>query len=69
MCEHRKIFKVCLPFYNIMHERVKQKKGCNIYFIICHQHQARPGKIKPKKTQQILVKTQVFFVKAEIQHI
>ena len=22
-CEHRKIFKVCLAFYNIMHERVK----------------------------------------------
>ena len=27
------------------------------------------GKIKANKTQQILVKTQVFFVKTELQHI
>ena len=28
-----------------------------------------PNKIKTNKTQQILVKTQVFFVKTELQHI
>ena len=39
---------------------IKQKKVWNICFIICHQHQARSGKIKTNKTQQILVKTQVF---------
>ena len=44
-CEHRKSFKVCLPFYNIMHERVKmlcqilghskictEKKKNNMYY-------------------------------------
>ena len=39
------------------------KKAWNICFILCHQHQKRSGKIKSKKTQQILVKTQVFFRK------
>ena len=38
-------------------------------FIICHQHQRRSGKIKVNKTQQILVKTQVFLVKTELKHI
>ena len=42
---------------------IKQKKAWNICFIICHQHQTRSGKIKTNKTQQILVKTQVFFCK------
>ena len=37
--------------------------------MICHQHQARSGKLKTNKTQQISVKTQVFIVKAELQHI
>ena len=45
---------------------IKQKKAWNISFIICHQHQARSGKIKANKTQQISVKTQVFFVKTEL---
>ena len=48
---------------------IKQKKAWNICFIICHQHQTRSGKIKANKTQQILVRTQVFFVKTELQHI
>ena len=48
---------------------IKQKKAWNIYFIICHQHQTRSGKIKANKTQQISVKTQVFFVKTELRHI
>ena len=34
-------------------------------FIICHQYLTRSGKKKTNQTQQILVKTQVFFVKAE----
>ena len=38
-------------------------------FIICRQHQTRSGKIKANKTQQILVKTQDFLVKTELQHI
>ena len=29
----------------------------------------RSGKIEANKTQQILVKTKVFFVKTELQHI
>ena len=48
---------------------IKQEKAWNICFIICHQHQTTSGKIKAKKTEQILVKTQVFFVKTELQHI
>ena len=48
---------------------IKQKKARNIYFIICHQHQSRSGKIKANKTQQISVTTQVSFVKTELQHI
>ena len=40
---------------------IKQKRAWNICFIICHQHQTRSGKIKANKTQQISVKTQVFF--------
>ena len=48
---------------------IKQKKPWNIYFIICHQRQARFGKIKANKTQQVSVKTQVFFVKTELRHI
>ena len=48
---------------------IKQKKAWNICFIICHQHQTRSGKIKTNKTQQISVKTQVFFVKTELRHI
>ena len=48
---------------------IKQKKAWNICFIICNQRQTRSGKIKANKTQQISVKTQVFFVKTELQHI
>ena len=48
---------------------IKQKKAWNICFNICHQHQTRSGKIKANKTQQISVKTQVFFVKTELRHI
>ena len=48
---------------------IKHKKTWNICFIICHQNQTRSGKIEAKKLQQILVKTQVFFVKTALQHI
>ena len=48
---------------------IKQKKTWNICFTICHQHQTKSGKLKANKTQQILVKTQLLFVKAELQHI
>ena len=48
---------------------IKRKKTGNICFIICHQQQARSGKIKVDKTQQVSVTTQVFFVKTELQHI
>ena len=41
----------------------------SICFSICHQHQARCGKIKANKTQQISLTTQDFFVKTELQHI
>ena len=44
-----------------------KKKVWNICFILCHQHQARSGKIKTNKTQHISVNTQVFFVKTELQ--
>ena len=40
---------------------IKQKKTWNIDFIICYQHQTRSGKVKAKKTQQMSVRTQVFF--------
>ena len=39
------------------------------YYIKCHQHQTKSGKINANKTQQISVKTQTFFVKTELQHI
>ena len=47
----------------------KQKMTRNICFIVCHQRQTKSGKIKANNTQQISVKTQVFFVKTELQHI
>ena len=47
---------------------IKQKKAWNICFTICHKHQTRSGKIKANKTQQISVKTQVYFKKSELQH-
>ena len=53
-------------FYELI---MNYKKAWNICFIICHQHQARSGKIKANKMQRILVKTQVFFVKTELQYI
>ena len=59
---------IILPRVNYFDIKQK-KKAWNICFIICHQHQARSGKIKTKKTQQISVKTQVFFVKIELPHI
>ena len=39
------------------------------YLFYYMQHQTRFGKIKTNKTQQILVKTQAFFVKTELRHI
>ena len=48
---------------------IKQKNAWNNCFIICQQQQGRSGKIKDNKTQQILVTTQVFFVKPELQHV
>ena len=42
---------------------IEQKKAWNICFILCHQFQIRSGKIKANKTQQVSVKTQVFFIK------
>ena len=42
---------------------IKQKKARNICFIIRPQHQTRSGKLKTNKTQQISVKSQVFFRK------
>ena len=48
---------------------IKQKNAWNICFIICHQHQTRSGKIKTIKTQQISVKTQVFFATTELRQI
>ena len=39
---------------------IKQKKARNIFSITCHQYQTRSGKLITIKTQQILVKTQVF---------
>ena len=48
---------------------IKQKKAWNICFIIWHQRQTRSAKIKTNKTQQISIKTQVFFVKTELRHI
>ena len=48
----------------------RRKAEMNIILrIICHQHQARSGKIKANKTHQISVKTQVFFAKTQLQHI
>ena len=46
-----------------------KKKAWSICFIVCHQHQARSRKIKANKRQQISVKTKVFLVKTELQHI
>ena len=48
---------------------IKQKKAWNICFIVYYQHQTRSGKLKTNKTQQSSVKTQVSFVKTEMQHI
>ena len=42
---------------------LNKKKAWNIYFIICHQHETRSGKIKANKAQRISVTTQVFFCK------
>ena len=46
---------------------IKQKEAWNICFIICHQHQTGPGKIKTKKAANFGQNTG-FFVKAELQH-
>ena len=40
-----------------------------LFYYICHQHQTRSGKVKANNTQQMLVKTSVFYVKPELQHI
>ena len=69
----RRAVELNILFPRVNNFDIKQKKGSNICFIICHQHQTRSGKIKANKTQQIPVKTQVFFesffVKTELQHI
>ena len=46
---------------------IKQKDPWNICFIKWHQNQTRSWRVKANKTQQISVKTQVFFVKTELQ--
>ena len=46
---------------------LNKKKALNICFIVCLLHETRSGKIKAYKTQQILIKTQVFFIKTELQ--
>ena len=45
---------------------IKQEKAWNICFIISHQLQTKSEKIKAYKTQQNLVKSQVFFIKTEV---
>ena len=37
-----------------------KEKACNICFIICHQHQTRPGKIKAKKPSKFQLKRKFF---------
>ena len=37
------------------------------FFVIWHQQHARSGKVKANKIRQISVKTQVIFVKSELQ--
>ena len=56
-------------FLRVNNFDIKQKKAWNICFIICHQPKTRSGKIKVDKTKQILITTQVLFVKTELQHI
>ena len=46
---------------------ILDKKSMEYFFIKWHQHQTRSEKIKANKTQQISVKTQVFFVKIELK--
>ena len=48
---------------------IKQKRACNICFIICDKQQTRSGKTKANKTQEFSVRTQVFFVKTELRRI
>ena len=38
-------------------------------YLFYYMHHTRSVKIKANKTQKISVKTQVFFVKTELQHI
>ena len=52
---------IILPRVNNLDTKLKM--AWNICFIICHKHQTRSEKIKAYKTQQISVKTQVFFCK------
>ena len=42
---------------------IKQKKVCNICFIICHQNQTRSRKIKTNKTVNFGQDTSFFFHK------
>ena len=65
----RRAVKLNIILPSVNNFDIKQKKAWNTCFIICHQHQTRSGKIKNNKTHQILVKTQVFFVKTELRHI
>ena len=64
---HKDELNIILP--RVKNFDIKQKKAWNICFITWHQHQTRSGKIKTNKAQQILVKTQVFFLKNELRHI
>ena len=54
--------KCSMPFW-MNNFNIKQEKAWNICFIISHQLQTKPEKIKAYKTQQNLVKSQVFFYK------
>ena len=52
-----------LYYQRVIISILDKKKSWNICFIKWHQHQRRSEEIKANKTQQISVKTQVFFCK------
>ena len=64
---HKVELNIILPRVNNFD--IKQKKAWDICFIIYHQYQTRSGKMKANKKHQISVTAQVFFAKAELQHI
>ena len=63
---HKAELNIILP--SVDNFNIKQKGAWNICFIVYHQHQTRSGKIKTNETQQISVKTQVYFVKTNLRH-